>query len=305
MSPLFARYCFSHYCTTVTMVPSSSYASAVRFVLVVLLSRAFLALASPTPVAASGSGTIGAVDAERDETAVDRVKRELDARAPLAQLFSSCENSKQVALTFDDGPYAWSTEVSDFLTEVGGRGTFCYNGNNWACIYDAESQARVKYAVARGHQVVSHTWRHLDLTQLSFDRIHDEMWRVEQALERIVGLAPAFMRPPYGSYNNLVRQVSYQRNQSMILWDLDTGDSLGKSVSYSEQQYYDAINQNRENILALNHETYQSTVEQVLPYAIKLLQSKNYQLVTVAECLNMAPYQWTTTPQMPSSSWTC
>lgn len=40
------------------------------------------------------------------------------------------------------------------------------------------------------------------------------MWKVEQALERIVGLAPAMMRPPYGNYNDLVRQVSKQRNQS-------------------------------------------------------------------------------------------
>ena len=40
------------------------------------------------------------------------------------------------------------------------------------------------------------------------------MWKIEQALERIVGKAPAFMRPPYGDYNNLVREVAKQRNQS-------------------------------------------------------------------------------------------
>lgn len=40
------------------------------------------------------------------------------------------------------------------------------------------------------------------------------MWKVEQALERILGVAPAFMRPPYGNYNNLVRQVAKERNQS-------------------------------------------------------------------------------------------
>lgn len=40
------------------------------------------------------------------------------------------------------------------------------------------------------------------------------MWKIEQALERILGKAPAFMRPPYGDYNNLVREVAKQRNQS-------------------------------------------------------------------------------------------
>lgn len=40
------------------------------------------------------------------------------------------------------------------------------------------------------------------------------MWLIEQALERIVGLSPAMMRPPYGNYNDLVRQVAAERNQS-------------------------------------------------------------------------------------------
>jgi len=40
------------------------------------------------------------------------------------------------------------------------------------------------------------------------------MWRVEQALERIVGKKPAWIRAPFGSYNDLVREVAYQRGQS-------------------------------------------------------------------------------------------
>lgn len=39
------------------------------------------------------------------------------------------------------------------------------------------------------------------------------MWKIEQALERIIGVAPAFLRPPYGNYNDLVRQVSKERGQ--------------------------------------------------------------------------------------------
>ena len=49
-------------------------------------------------------------------------------------------------------------------------------------------------------------------------------------------------------------------------------------------------------MLALNHEPYSTTAHQVLPYAINLLQSKGYKLVTVAECLGLPAYQWTTTP---------
>jgi len=191
------------------------------------------------------------------------------------------------------------------LVAAGALGTFFMNGNNYECIYDADEIKRVQYAIQYGHQVASHTWSHPDLTTLSFDDIHNEMWLIEQALERIVGKAPAFMRPPYGNYNDLVRQVAYQRGQSLVLWDLDTQDSLGASVATSEQIYADAVAKNPKNLLPLNHEPYDTTAHQVLPYAIQLLQSKGYQLVTLAECLNMEPYMWTTTPGTPDSTWQC
>jgi len=220
-------------------------------------------------------------------------------------VYFSCANSGQAALTFDDGPYLWLYDISKFLVANGAKGTFFFNGNNYACIYDADSQKRVQYAYNNGHQIGSHTWAHLDLATLSYDKIHDEMWRVEQALQRIVGITPAFMRPPYGSYNNLVRQVSGERNQDMVIWDLDSGDSTGSTVAQSEQIYSDAVAQNPKNLLALNHETHSSTAEQVVPYAIKLLQSKGYELVTVAECLGLPAYTNITAPETPNPSWTC
>jgi len=228
-----------------------------------------------------------------------------EPRVPLAAVYSSCKNNKQVALTFDDGPWVYAYDVSKILVAAGARGTFFWNGNNYACIYDPKEMKRVKYVVAHGHQVASHTWSHTDLTKLSFDKIHNEMWKVEHALERIVGKAPAFIRPPYGNYNNLVREVAQQRGQALVLWDFDSRDSLGATVAQSETLYKNAVAKNPPNMLALNHEPVEKTVHQVLPYAIQLLQSKGYELVTLAECLNLPAYQWEIAPGVPDSSWHC
>jgi len=230
---------------------------------------------------------------------------QLEPRAALATIYSSCKNNKQAALTFDDGPYVWLYDISKFIIAAGGKATFFFNGNNWACIYDAAERARVRYAYGKGHQIASHTWSHPDLTKLSSSQITTELSRIEQALQRLIGVQPAFMRPPYGAYNNLVRQIVHSRNQSMILWDLDTGDSEGASVSQSKASYTSALSKNPKNLLALNHETYAGTAEQIVPFAIKLLQSKGYELVTVAECLNLKPYQWTKSPPANSPSWSC
>lgn len=223
----------------------------------------------------------------------------------LAQVVSSCTQPNTVALTFDDGPWEYAEVVSDALTSKGIKGTFFYNGNNYECIYDQAEIDRVKYVYNAGHQVASHTWSHADLTTLTWDQIHDEMWRVEQALQRIVGVVPAFMRPPYGNYNDLVLQASYIRGQKVVLWDFDSGDSVGASVQDSESTYDSTISQHPSTLLALNHETYETTAYDVLPYAIEKLQAAGYNMVTLAECLGESPYQSVGNPGVDDGSWGC
>jgi peptidoglycan/xylan/chitin deacetylase (PgdA/CDA1 family) len=223
----------------------------------------------------------------------------------LAEVVYNCKNSNTVALTFDDGPWVYSYDASKALVAAGAKGTFFLNGNNYQCIYDDAEIARVKHLYDHGHQIASHTWSHKNLTTLSWDQVHDEMWRVEQALQRILGIKPAFMRPPYGSYNDNVRAVSAVRGQKVAIWDFDSRDSAGATPAESKALYDNIISQHPNTILALNHETYERTVHEVLPYAIGKLQSAGYKLVTLAECLGEDAYQSIGTPGTKDSSWTC
>jgi peptidoglycan/xylan/chitin deacetylase (PgdA/CDA1 family) len=104
--------------------------------------------------------------------------------------------------------------------------------------------------------VASHTWDHKDLTTLTFDEIHNEFYLVEQAFQRLLGVTPAFLRPPDGNYNDLVRQVAYQRGQKIVTWDFDSGDSTGSTAAQSNKAYDALIKQHPSTILALNHEVY-------------------------------------------------
>ncbi|KAJ6561695.1 carbohydrate esterase family 4 protein [Mycena capillaripes] len=230
---------------------------------------------------------------------------EIEARQGMATMYSSCKVKGDVALTFDDGPWIYLYDISKALVAAGAVGTFFFNGNNYACIYDTEEQKRVKYAYEHGHMIGSHTWAHKDLTKLTWDQIHDEMWRVEQALQRIIGVTPAFMRPPYGNYNDLVRQVAYVRNQSLAIWDFDSGDSTGSTVAQSKGRYDAVVPSHPNTLLALNHETYGTlpspvfTFHQVLPQAISKLQGAGYKLVSLATCLGLQPYHSIGAPGTP------
>jgi len=223
----------------------------------------------------------------------------------LARVISSCTEPNTVALTFDDGPWIYHQTVVDTLDAAGATGTFFFNGNNYACIYDQDSVTRVLYTLQHGHQVESHTWSHPDLTTLNNDQIHNEMWLIEQALWKIGGIYPAIIRPPYGSYNNLVLQVAAERNQSVAMWDFDSGDSTGSTPAQSEAAYDALIAQRPSTILALNHETEQTTAKQVLPYAIQKLKAAGYRLVSLSDCVGLPPYQRTQAPGTRDSTWTC
>jgi len=153
--------------------------------------------------------------------------------------------------------------------------------------------------------VASHTWSHKDLSTLNRDQIVDEMSRVEEAIQKITGALVGFMRPPYGSYNQQVLDVAGERGQSVAIWDFDSRDSVGATPAESEALYDDAINRHPSNILALNHETLETTVHQVLPYAIKKLQAAGYILVSLSECLGQPAYQSIDPPQPRDGTWTC
>jgi peptidoglycan/xylan/chitin deacetylase (PgdA/CDA1 family) len=78
--------------------------------------------------------------------------------------------------------------------------------------------------------------------------------RVDEALIRIAGVNPSFMRPPYGEYNDVVRQVAASRNQVLAIWDYDS-DGNRPPTAQSIQGYTDLAARHPLNVLTLNHET--------------------------------------------------
>jgi len=222
-----------------------------------------------------------------------------------ATVYMGCSVSNNVALTFDDGPYIYEQSIVDTLNNANAKGTFFVNGNNYACIFDQDRVANLKYALSNGHEIGSHTWSHPDLTTLNSDQINTELTRLDDALRKILGVSPALMRPPYGNYNDLVLTVAENLGLSLVMWDFDSGDSTGSTPAQSEQSYTDVANKHPSNLLALNHETVQTTAEEVLPYALQKLGAQGYKFVTVAECLGVSPYKSTTAPGTRDSTWTC
>ena len=82
------------------------------------------------------------------------------------------------------------------------------------------------------------------------------MVRTEQAIQHLIGVQIAFTHLPYGEYNNIVHQVAANRNQKLVNWSFDSGDSIEATPAESNAAYDKLVKDHPSSVLVLNHEVY-------------------------------------------------
>jgi len=242
----------------------------------------------------------------------------LNSKAQKAPILSSCSTPNTAALTFNNGPYIHSKHIVNTLSRASANGTFFITSNDFVrlshhqppkltiyqdCIYSDSAISRLHHAYNNNHTISVSPDK--DLTTLSWDHIHDELWKIELALEGILGVKPALLRPRFGNYNDLVLQVAGVRGyKAVVLWDVDIGDSTGSAPAQSEKVIDDVVGLHPANLLIRADEVVKTTAEQVVPYALEKLGAPGYKLVGVSECLGIEPYQSVQVKER-DSSWHC
>jgi peptidoglycan/xylan/chitin deacetylase (PgdA/CDA1 family) len=96
-----------------------------------------------------------------------------------------------LALTFDDGPSAWTPTVLDLLREYGARATFFVIGARVR-----ERPDVVRRIVAEGHDLGSHTLTHPRLTEIPDEEVRAEISGGQDAVEEVLGSRPRLFRAP-------------------------------------------------------------------------------------------------------------
>lgn len=116
-----------------------------------------------------------------------------------------CTQHGKIALTFDDGPSAYTSALLDILGAYGAHATFFVVGDTGGqgALNDATTPwpALLKRMVAEGHQIGSHTWSHADISALTAPQRREQMLATEAALADVLGYFPTYMRPPYTRWN--------------------------------------------------------------------------------------------------------
>jgi peptidoglycan/xylan/chitin deacetylase (PgdA/CDA1 family) len=126
---------------------------------------------------------------------------------------------RTVALTFDDGPSAWTPRILAVLRKHQVTATFCMLGD--------EAQRYPAYArqvVREGHQVCNHSRDHADLARLPKRQARREVVVAERQIRDAAGVSPTIFRFPYGSSDRTARAVVRGYGMRALGWDVDPKD---------------------------------------------------------------------------------
>lgn len=127
-------------------------------------------------------------------------------------------NRKVVALTIDDGPDPNDHAIIDILRRYGAHATFFSIGRKVA-----EHAAVLRAAAAAGHEVGNHSFDHPMMTDIEpAGQIHN-ITATNAELGRL-GIRPAWFRPPFGDFDDLVVAEAKAAGLRTAVWTLDSRD---------------------------------------------------------------------------------
>ncbi|MCJ1310162.1 chitin deacetylase [Agyrium rufum] len=219
-----------------------------------------------------------------------------------------CVENNVVALTYDDGPYLYTSELLDTLKTYGYHATFFITGNNIGkgpIDTTAPYPTIIQRMIAEGHQVASHTWSHYSLQNISSEMRISQMGKNERAIANIIGKYPTYMRPPYSQCDvpsgcqTDMKALGYHR----IYFDLDTQDYLNPLptlIQNSKDIVKAALTNNKAqgitDYLSIQHDIVQQSVANLTSYYFDQIKAAGWKGVTAGECLGDPQANWYRTP---------
>ena len=188
-------------------------------------------------------------------------------------------SKKMVALTFDDGPSAYTEQILESLALYQAKATFFVNGSH------VTEYPKVIESIFQNHcEIGNHTNLHELFEQNTQGIIRKTIEETNKKVRQVIGIGTFVVRPPGGGpldkYQNTVT-IGYP----IIRWSLDTFDYLGpQSTSSLLATIQPTV---RHGDIILMHDTKVTTAE-ASESIISYLTSQGFQLVTVSELLEFS-----------------
>lgn len=183
-------------------------------------------------------------------------------------------NKKYIALTFDDGPKAQTTnQLLDILAAQQVKATFFMLGSS-----ARQYPEVVKRAAREGHEIGSHSNVHNNLRTMTPDAVKADIHEADKSIYLAGGQLPKILRPPYGAINSQAASVI---DKAIIQWNVDSRDWKLRNTPLIVQHVLQTV---QPGSIILMHDIYQTTIDAINPI-IEQLKAQGYEFVTVDQLL--------------------
>ncbi len=189
-------------------------------------------------------------------------------------------NKKWIALTFDDGPNPeYTPKLLDILKKYDIPATFFLIGK-----FAAHNPQLVKRMQAEGHSVGCHSYFHHHAWLMPPFISYLDMMRTYKTIEKILGHAPKWYRPPWGTFNLFSLIWAKKLNLFPAYWSIEAQDWAAKTTV--EHIRNTVVSKAQPGSIIVLHDNRgaegapEKTIE-ALPYIIETLQKEGYKFVTL------------------------
>jgi chitin deacetylase len=203
---------------------------------------------------------------------------------------TTAPSTKEIALTFDDGPYGTSTaEVLNILEKEQVHATFFLIGKNVD-----EYPALAQREVADGDLIGNHSYDHsMTLASLSPIAFELNLLQAQLSIASTTGVFPKIFRPPYGLLSGTMRRILSKDGFQIDMWTIDTED-WNYQKSPSATIIKDVLTQAKSNSVILFHDGRDTKVGYprdnlitALPVIIDDLKQDGYTFVTIDKLISI------------------
>lgn len=238
--------------------------------------------------AESAAGTTDTADSASVSSTIEKITSEVEkltgeitagtsdsTQNDTAEETEMSQDVKYIALTFDDGPNATTTnDVIDKLEKYDIVASFFLIGNN----INDESAKAVKRAYDLGCEIDNHSRTHSNMTELSAEDIRAEFEYTDEKVYEITGEHTKFFRPPYIS----VHQIMFDNIDVPFIAGIGANDWEDRVTA--EMRARMILKQAKDGDIILLHDAEgNSMTVEALDTIIPELQKQGYKFVTVTE----------------------
>ncbi|MEY2443225.1 MAG: peptidoglycan-N-acetylglucosamine deacetylase [bacterium] len=187
---------------------------------------------------------------------------------------------RRIALTFDDGPSAYTSRILDVLESQDIPATFFVVGRNVAGREELLSRM-----LSDGDMIGNHSYTHVDLSKANSPALK-QIDDTQAAIEAASGFTPCLARPPYGRTSKKLLGALSRRHLTSTLWSVNPQDFLRPGTAQIKRRVLAGV---RPGSIILDHDGGgdRSQTLAAIPEIIQTLKARGYTFVTVTDLLGL------------------